>query len=357
MARLSTKFTKLFSCRVPILGAPMANVSGAELASSICEGGGLGFIAAGHLTDVNELYKQADIFRKLSPQAPLSIGFILHSSARGGLDRISKVLDDIRPEVVQFSMPGIVEQGKNVALAREKGAKVVIQVGSEIEAMEAIKTNPDCIIAQGRESGGHGLRSELATGTLPFTCRVLKLVKEYSAEESNKPCVLAAGGIVDGRGLAAMIALGCDGVVFGTRLWATHEAMGKRIFKETLVRSSCDDTIRTQVFDQIGNSYLPVNWPYPYDSGGVIHNKTSKKWHGKYEQLAEIIKSGKEEHSLIVEEFQNAMLGEGNPEIGCVFAGEGVGCIDSIDSASNVVMKAEAEAVYLIEAMSNVITR
>lgn len=373
--KIVTKFTEKFNCRVPIMGAPMANVSGGNLASATFEGGGLGFIAAGHLTDENELRNQIQIFKKRSPQAPLSLGFIVHSSMKHGFDNVAKSIEEHCPDIVQFSMPGIINEeniGNNVELAKSLNSKVMIQIGNEKEAIEAIRAKPDVIIIQGRESGGHGLRSELTSGTLPLTCRVLSLVQDLNPDI----IVLAAGGIVNGKGLAAMLSLGCDGIVFGTRLWATHEAMGKNNYKNSLVNISCDDVIRTPIFDQIGNEYLNVKWPFPYDSVGAVHNSTSKQWHGKYNELSQFLSNESNRTSIdgkpIIEEQQlkayesessnpptnfNSMdvLYKDDPALGCVFSGEGVGCIDKIEFASSVIIQAEVEAIAQLQSIQNIV--
>ena len=93
-----------------------------------------------------------------------------------------------------------------------------------------------------------GIRSELGTGTLPLAAAVLR---EVGRRGEPRPVVCAAGGISDGKGLAAMLALGCDGVVLGTRLWASEEAMGSVRLKSALVRADGDDVLRTRVFDTI----------------------------------------------------------------------------------------------------------
>ena len=71
---------------------------------------------------------------------------------------------------------------------------------------------------------------------------------ELTRELNPATIVLAAGGITDGRGLAAALSLGCDGIVLGTRLWATKEALG-----DALLRAEGDDVVRTRTFDAIQN--------------------------------------------------------------------------------------------------------
>ena len=85
----------------------------------------------------------------------------------------------------------------NAQLAQSKGALVFAQVGSIKEATEALACGVDGVIAQGREAGGHGLRSELGSGTLPLAARIVELAR--GNEATKEVVVLAAGGIVDGR--------------------------------------------------------------------------------------------------------------------------------------------------------------
>ena len=81
---LRTRFTQQFKVRVPIVGAPMADVAGGALAAAASRAGALGFIAAGHLDDIEGLRTQVGIFRAEAPQgAPLAIGFIGFSVSRG----------------------------------------------------------------------------------------------------------------------------------------------------------------------------------------------------------------------------------------------------------------------------------
>jgi nitronate monooxygenase len=247
----------------------MAGASGGRLAAETCRTGALGFIAAGHLSDVSQLDAEIALFRQTAPaDAPLCIGFIGYSALQdsAGWARYKSVLEQHKPQVVQFFAPAIVYSSSgeprvsNVSLAQEYSAKVVAQVGSVQQGIEALDAGVDCLVAQGSEAGGHGLRRELGNGTLALAARLVSV----AAKSHPHVPVLAAGGIVDGRGVAAVLALGCDGAVLGTRLWASQEAMGPDLFKERLVAAaSCDDVIRSTVFDHIQNAYHATPWPEP----------------------------------------------------------------------------------------------
>lgn len=342
--------------------APMAGVSGGALAAESCRAGALGFIAAGHCINTasqQQLEEQIQVFREKTAafdinSAPLCIGWIGFSSFRDrkGFQLYEEILKKHKPKVVQFFAPAIVidkETGKsNVEMAKEHSAKVMLQVGSVAEGIEAIAAGADGIIAQGSESGGHGLRREHGSGTLSLAARLSKL----AAESRHKPVVLAAGGIADGRGVAAALALGCDGAVLGTRLWASKEALNKESLKDQLiVAQSCDDVHRTRVFDQIQNIYSATPWPAPYDSVGALRNEMGAAWDSNASGLD---KEMEREDSTVLARYKAASQA-GDATIAQVLAGEGVGEIDSVDSAYDIIQRVDREAREVIQNLANVL--
>lgn len=157
------------------MGAPMAGVSGGSLAFETCRAGGLGFIAAGHLNNseaFNRLEQEIKLFHHLcslsSSLFPLNIGFIGHSTfgkESSGWGYVRHILEEYRPHAVQFFAPAISECPpnmssssagfeNNVRMCQSYGCKVVVQVGSIRDAIEALDVGVDCIIAQGTEAGG-----------------------------------------------------------------------------------------------------------------------------------------------------------------------------------------------------------
>ena len=151
---ICTRFTEAFNVAIPIVGAPMAGVSGGLLAAATANAGALGFIAAGHLEDYDKLRQEIKIFRENTctvpndffPPSHLAIGFLGFSSMKDGLGRIEAVLKEHRPSVVQFFAPAVM--GDNIQLAQSMGALVMAQVGCEKHAIEALEAGADCIIAQ-----------------------------------------------------------------------------------------------------------------------------------------------------------------------------------------------------------------
>ena len=323
----------------------MAGVSGGALAAETCRAGALGFVAAGHLQDVSQLEQEIDTFRNQAPKtAPLCVGFIGHSTFQSleGWKRFEYVLEKHRPDVVQFFAPSFLlhpeTKKSNIQLAHEYKAQVITQVGSVQEGLEAAEQGADCLIAQGVEAGGHGLRREVGNSSFSLAQNLLQLLVKQDVP------ILIAGGIVDGRGLAAALALGCDGAVLGTRLWASQEALGMKAFKQRLVETQyCDDVTRTTVFDQIQNAYSSTPWPEPFDSMGALRNAISEGWDGQHKELAAELA----ESSQLTKSYKQAQK-EGNSDIAAVHCGEGVGNIDAVEPAFDIVTRVQEEAATIV---------
>ena len=347
-----TRFTKLFpSCTVPIMGAPMAGVSGGLLAAETCRAGALGSIGAGHHNVESEakcLEEEVERFREAAaPTAPLVVGFISHSTfgSEDGWRLTEEFISKHKPTAVQFFAPAVVtctrgssssriDTANNIDLAKRYGCKVITQVGTETDAREALEAGTDCIVAQGTEAGGHGCQSAIGSGTLSLASRLVSIVR--SNNQWKDIPVLAAGGIVDGRGLAAALALGCDGAVLGTRLWASNEARGGADCKQRLADADVgpDQISRNEIFDFLQNSVSSNPWPKPYDSSGMIRNEIIDKWDGKiHEAKVELDKS----ESQILQDFKWAS--KGDAEGAFIHSGKGVGDISSIDGAYDIIRK------------------
>src|SRR5262249_48682961 len=122
------------------------------------------------------------------------------------------------------------------------GATVLLQVGSVEEARRAVDAGVDIIVAQGWEAGGH-VRGDVPT--LPLVPSVVDAVAPIP--------VVAAGGIVDGRGLAAVLALGAAGAWIGTRFLASEEASVHPDYLKRVLEGTAAETVYTTLFD--------ANWP------------------------------------------------------------------------------------------------
>lgn len=190
---------------------------------------------------------------------------------------------------------------------------------------------------------------------MSLTARLVRLAQE---REKRIP-VLAAGGIVDGRNLLAALSLGADGVVLGTRLWASKEALGSTVYKNALANAkSCDDVVRTRVFDTINNFYRQTKWPYPFDSSGTLRNDTTETWDTSIPELEAELSNNSDsaEEAPLVKEMNDAEKEE-RPSEGCVYSGQGVGEIDSIDPAFDIIQKIESDAIESLSKLKDVMPR
>lgn len=249
---LETSFTRRFGIRHPIMLAPMDRISDGHLAAEVSRAGGFGLIGAG--------YGDPDwieaAFEAAGDQS-VGIGVITWSLLEKPalLDRIL----DWKPAALFVSF-GNAEP--IIHAARERGIPTIWQVQRLDQAEQALKAGVDILVAQGQEGGGHGMDRGL-TALLPA-------IRDLAGP---RQIVLAAGGLADGRGLAAALMLGADGVMMGTRFWASHEANGSDKAKAALVKARGDDTGRSSVFDVARG----LAWP-PEFTGRVLQNTFSRPW-------------------------------------------------------------------------------
>ncbi len=311
MTELITRFTELMGVEYPIVSAPMALVSGGRLAVAVSDAGGLGLIGGGY-GDHAWLREELDT-AKAETTRPWGVGLITWRTDR---ETVELALS-YEPEAFLLSF------GDPRAFAptiKEAGCKLICQVQDIEGAILAKEAGADVIVAQGGEAGGHGTERY---GTLPLVPVVADLV-------SPTP-VLAAGGIADGRGLAAALMLGAQGVMMGTRFYASMEALGHQRAKQRLVTAKGSETKRTGIFDVV-RGYA---WPQPY-TGRAIRNWFMERWEGREDELATMLDT---EGQALQEAIR-----QGDTEIAMVWAGEAVDLVFDIAPAGALVRRIVAEA-------------
>lgn len=228
----------LLGIEVPVLGAPMAGVAGGALAAAVSRAGGLGLIGGGY-GDAEWLGAELDE----AGDAAVGVGFITWRLA--ARPAVLALALERKPRAVLLSFGDIAPFAREVHGA---GARLIAQVQSVRQALEARDAGADVIVAQGMEAGGHaGTRA-----TLPLVPAVVDAVTPLP--------VVAAGGIADGRGMAAAMMLGAAGVMLGSRLYATAESLAHANAKRAAVAASGDDTTRCDVFDRLRG----YDWPSGY---------------------------------------------------------------------------------------------
>ncbi|MEQ8251604.1 MAG: nitronate monooxygenase [Oceanibaculum nanhaiense] len=312
---IRTRLTERLDLRHPIMLAPMALVSGGALASAVTGAGGLGMIGGG--------YGDADWLRRELAAAGnqrVGCGFITWSLAQQ--PHLLDLALEHRPASVMLSFGDPAPFAPKVKAA---GIPLICQVQTLAHAREALAAGADILVAQGTEAGGHGA----TRGTIALAPAVVDLVSRNAPET----LVLAAGGIADGRGLAAALALGADGVLVGTRFYAAAESLAPDAVKRRITDIGGDDTLRTSVFDIVREK----DWPKPFTIRGA-RNALTAEWQGREAELAAEGKGAVDRYNQAVSALDLEIMG--------VFAGEGADLIADVAPAATLLerMAAEAEA-------------
>jgi nitronate monooxygenase len=310
---LRTRLTEKLGIQHPIVLAPMDKVAGGALAAAVSSAGALGLIGGGY-GDADWLQAQ---FAAAGNQ-PVGAGFITWALARQ--PALLDLCLERQPKAMAFAFG---DATPFVERCKAAGVASIWQVQRLDQARAALAAGTDIIVAQGQEAGGHGMERGLAT--------LLPALRDLAGEEQ---IVVAAGGLGDGRGLAASLMLGADGIMMGTRFWASAEALGPDAAKARLVAASGDDTVRTKVFDLARD----VDWPSAF-TGRVLHNDFSRRWHGDIDGLkARIDQERARYHEAVAEDFATRV----------VIGGEVVDLITSVKPAANIVAESVATAERLI---------
>jgi nitronate monooxygenase len=308
-----TRLTERLGIAHPILLAPMAFVAGGRLAAAVSAAGGLGLIGGGY-GEAAWLEREFDA----AEGARVGCGFITWSLARQP-QLLARVLAR-KPAAVMLSFG---DPRPFAADIRKAGAALICQVQTRGQALEAIEAGADIVIAQGAEAGGHGA----ARATLPFVPAVIDLARERAPGVA----VVAAGGIADGRGLAASLALGADGVLMGTRFFASEESGGDPRAKAMIVAASGEETVRTSTVDVV----RALDWPEMF-TARVMRNDFVDAWHGAEPRLRAALESEMRRYQTAIEKADFS--------IAAVFAGEAIGLIERVLPAREIVVRTIAEA-------------
>lgn len=307
---IATALTEMFELLHPIVLAPMGSVSGGELAAAVSNAGALGLVGGGY-GDHAWLHTELARVRERAKR-PWGVGFITWAIDQETVDLALAY----GPAAFMLSFGDPRPYAGSIKAA---GCKLICQVQDVEGARVAKQGGADMIVAQGAEAGGHG-RSR---ATLPLVPTVVDAVAPTP--------VLAAGGIADGRGLAAALMLGADGVLIGTRFYASVEALGHEEAKQRLVASDGNDTTRTRVFDAVRG----LDWP-PEFTGRAIRNSFMEAWHGREGDLTV---------ALVTEgERYRAAVREADYNTAVVWAGEALDLITSVESAATLVERISADA-------------
>jgi enoyl-[acyl-carrier protein] reductase II len=313
---MRTRLTELLGVEHPVMLAGMGGVSYSALAAAVSAAGGFGCLGASTMGDDKMVEEMAAV--RAATDKPFGVDLL--TAMPGGLtDQVKLVIEGGASAFVA----GLGVPTEVVDLCHLNDVIVVSMCGKVEHAVRAVDAGCDLVVAQGTEAGGH--TGQVAS--LPLVPQVVDAVGE-------RVPVVAAGGIFDGRGLAAALALGADGVWVGTRFIATPEARSVLGYKERLLSSHEDQTTVSRAYS--GKTMRVVRNAYTdyFDT----HPDELKKFP---EQFA--VSYGSGTMHLGGDSFTDGV----DVDRECYPAGQGVGGITELVPAGDLVQRfvAEAEAV------------
>lgn len=303
---MKTRITQLLGIEHPIFQAAMSWASSnSALVIAVSNAGGMGVLAAGPLRP-DDFARVLDQIREGTTK-PWGVNIPLNNPRAPELLKIS--LEKKIPVMVA-SQGGPRE---HLARFRAIGTKWLHVVASVEHARKAEAAGVDALVVDGAEAGGHPPPSEV--GTLVLVRRVVKAVKIP---------VVASGGIADGSGVAAMLALGAEGVQLGTRFLATPEASVHENYKRAVLGAEVEGTTL------VGRGRQPIR-------------QLKNAFSAKYAEAERGGATSQELDALFRQSSLRQAALDGDIEWGKLEAGQSAGLIDEILPAAEVMRRLVAE--------------
>lgn len=358
---LSPRLAEVLSVEAPIVQSGMAGVAGPELVAAVSGAGGLGVMAALRLQP-DQVRASIRRIREATGR-PFGVNIWLHDDVRTSPDPASvpddvvrgsqSVLNHFRP---RFELPATLERPSPAedlvdaaldVMIEEKipvfsaglgvpepdlverfhrvGTKVVSMVATVADGRAAVESGVDVVVAQGSESGGHrsyGAKPSSQHDAIGSSCLVL--VPAMVDAIGDRVPVLASGGVVDGRGLAAMLALGADGVLMGTRFVATQESQAASIWKQRLTT---------------GDRATSLTDGFTGQWARVLTSEFTDHWAGSgAEALPGLLQAA------AGQDLFGAAKASGDDQLQPLYAGAAVGRLATVPAAAEVVDQMVADA-------------
>jgi enoyl-[acyl-carrier protein] reductase II len=315
---MKTRLTDVLQIEHPVMLAGMGGVSYHQLAAAVSDAGGIGTLGASTMGP-DDMAAEMRAVRE-------------HTDKPFGVDLLTAL-----PDQMMANIEIVIREGASLFVAglgvprdvitkcHDHNVLVANMCGKVRHAEAAVEAGCDLVVAQGTEAGGH-------TGTVA----TMPLVPQIVDAVGDRVPVVAAGGLFDGRGLAAALALGADGVWMGTRFIATPEARSALGYKDALLAAHEDGTVVSKAF-----SGKPMR---------TIRNQTTQH----YEEHPEELRPFPEQLMVAAQDGTLHLMGGDtatgvDPDRECYPAGQGTGAIEELVPAGELVRRIMAEAEAVIE--------
>jgi enoyl-[acyl-carrier protein] reductase II len=315
---MRTRLTEILNVEHPVMLAGMGGVSYHRVVAAVSEAGGFGCLGASTMGPeqmVEEIAATAALTDK-----PFGVDLLTAAPQ----DMAAKVADMIDGGATVF-VAGLGVPREVVEQCHDGGLLVVNMCGKVSHAVQAVEAGCDIVVAQGTEAGGH--TGQVAT---------MALVPQVVDAVGDRVPVVAAGGIFDGRGLAAALSLGADGVWVGTRFIATPEAQAVPGYKDRILASREDGTVITRAYTGKTCRVLRTGYAEEFERAGGV----AEPFPGQ------VIKS--------MTDGANHLGGDEStegvdPDREFMPAGQGIGAIDELVPAGELVRRFVSEAEATLE--------
>ena len=218
-----------------------------------------------------------------------------------------------------------------------------VQIGSVADAVEAVRAvQPDVLVVQGTDAGGHGLAQ--GASLISLLPEIVDTIHSLATQEGlPTPTIVAAGGISESRSAAAALTLGASGVVMGTRFLASPEANISKGYRDSVLRTTDGGqaTVRTKVYDNLRGT---TGWAETYNGRGIINKSYTDALAGMDED---------ENKKLYGEAMGKGDAGWDIDGRMTAYAGSAVGLVKEVKGAGDVVREVREGARAVLERFGN----
>ncbi|MBP1714473.1 MAG: nitronate monooxygenase [Deltaproteobacteria bacterium] len=343
---LKTRLTEMLGIQYPIMLAGMNWITTPQLVSAVCNAGGLGVFATAACTP-EETRRQIREIRSLTDK-PFGINQILIGP--GAKENIAVAIEEKVP-IINYSLgkPWFIDQ------VHAYGGKVMGTIAVARHAVRAAQLGCDLLVVTGHEAAAHG---DVATSLvlIPLVAGLVKVP------------LIAAGGFYDGRGLAAALVLGADGISMGTRFIVTRESRVHENFKKLILKATEQDTLYADVFDGMPGRVLKSPGAEAIMKSGLSLSQSVRSAlevrrilnlpFSKFMALSWSMMKSEEGKSLLMQARQAngavqhlKAIREGDEKEGFLFAGQCVGGIQDMPTCKELIERVVAEAENRMEAV------
>jgi enoyl-[acyl-carrier protein] reductase II len=310
---MRTRLTEMLDIEYPVMLAGMGGVSYHALVAAVSEAGGFGCLGASTMSTAGMVEEMHQV--RMRTAKPFGVDLLTAMPGDMAV-QVEKIIEG----GASVFVAGLGVPTEVVELCHRHGLLVINMCGRVDHARRAVEAGCDIVVAQGTEAGGHtGL-----IATMPLVPQIVDAV-------GDRVPVVAAGGISDGRGLAAALTLGADGVWVGTRFIATPEARAVLGYKDALLATAEDGTTISRAYSGKTMRVVRNSYTSHYDE----HADELERFPAQLgRSIAEkAFHLGGDENTLEVD-----------PTRECYPSGQGVGAIHELVPAADLVRRFVAEA-------------